>query len=234
MRTCTSLHAARRARSARRQARSIAFVERFVDQRADRNVALEQLARQPSRRQRADAPLRHEGAHVVVDGSELDAARLGQRGRIKRMRVGDGTIERLIEQVAVRAIGRDERHDRYPEPALQHLRVDALALGLGDVHEVQHEHAGAIDAREVGEHVQASFQLRGVREHAYDVGPARGDVVARDHFLLRIRREAVGAGKIAHRVIDAAARKTALLLLHRLARPVPHALPRTGQRVEQG
>lgn len=155
-----------------RQARSIAFVERFVDQRADRNVALEQLARQPSRRQRADAPLRHEGAHVVVDGSELDAARLGQRGRIKRMRVGDGTIERLIEQVAVRAIGRDERHDRYPEPALQHLRVDALALGLGDVHEVQHEHAGAIDAREVGEHVQASFQLRGVREHAYDVGPA--------------------------------------------------------------
>ncbi len=33
-----------------RQARSIAFVERFVDQRADRNVALEQPARQPSGR----------------------------------------------------------------------------------------------------------------------------------------------------------------------------------------
>ena len=46
--------------------RSIAFVERFVDQRADRNVALEQLARQPSRRQRADAPLRHEGGPVML------------------------------------------------------------------------------------------------------------------------------------------------------------------------
>ena len=145
-------------------------------------------------------------------------------------------IDGFEQRVVVRSFSRHERHDRNAEALLDLLRVDALALLLGHIHEIEHEHAWCVvcDAREIGQHIQAALKLGGVGHHERHVGRPRCHEIGGYLLFGRVRRKPVGTGQIDDLVRSAVAEEFALFALDRLSGPVPHVLTRPGEAVEQG
>ena len=131
-------------------------------------------------------------------------------------------------------IGGDKRNNGHAQARFEFLRIDALALLLGDVRKVEHQHAGRLRGagRKIGQNEQAAFELRGIDHHQGGANFDRNQKIVR-HFLFgRVRGKAVCARKVDDPVFLSGKLEFAHLLFDCFTRPVAYMLMRASKPVE--
>ena len=140
----------------------------------------------------------------------------------------------MKKAVVVLRIGGDKRNNGHAQARFEFLRIDALALLLGDVRKVEHQHAGRLRGagRKIGQNEQAAFELRGIDHHQGGANFDRNQKIVR-HFLFgRVRGKAVCARKVDDPVFLSGKLEFAHLLFDCFARPVAYMLMRASKPVE--
>ena len=167
----------------------------------------------------------------IVVQRERPLKRLGIDGRL----LGNRAIHSMKKAVVVLRIGGDKRNNGHAQARFEFLRIDALALLLGDVHKVEHQHAGRLRGagRKIGQNEQAAFELRGIDHHQGGVNFARNQKIVR-HFLFgRVHGKAVCARKVDDPAFLSGKTEFSHLLFDCFTRPVAYMLMRASKPVEK-
>ena len=142
---------------------------------------------------------------------------------------GDG-LAQLVDAAAARG------HDAYHGAAqvlAQVLHVDAQAALLGQVHHVEGQHDGGLEFEQLDGEVKVPLQVRGVNDVDHDGRPLVEDVLPRDGFIDRQGAERVDTRQVHDANLGVAVAIGSFQAFDGHAGPVAHALPRTGQIVEE-
>ena len=241
--------------------RALGVVQGVIRDRARALGVHGKLARHPplAARELADAAVPHRLLHplIGVEEPERHPARVGKPGKrggdlrndradrgldFRRMLLnperrgldlaGRDPMDGSEELGHADAVARRSRDHRHAERVFQLLDVDADAVALRLVHQVETDHDPVGDLEHLQREIEVPLEPRGIEDHHRHVGPAEQNEIPGNFLVGAAGLEGVGA----RQVHDLHPRSGMLVLPfgagHRLPGPVAGVLPEPGQRIE--
>ena len=176
----------------------------------------------------------HERVNATVHLAKWIA--LSRVGRAKIDAFGHLSIQRdmhrmIDELVDAFILYRGNGHHGNAERGLELVDAHRSAVGTKFVHHVQRKHHGNIEFHELQRKVEVSLDVGRVDDIDNDRGRIVDEKIARNDFLIRIRRQRIYARKVNHGRLGVAT-QLAFFFVDRHAREIAHMLVRACELVE--
>ena len=215
------------------------FRSRQRERALDKRVALDHFRRGESKRQPRLARRRlkhvHERVNATVHLAKWIA--LSRVGRAKIDAFGHLSIQRdmhrmIDELVDAFILYRGNGHHGNAERGLELVDAHRTAIGAKLVHHVQRKHHGNIELHELQRKIEVSLDIGRVNDVDNGCGRIVDKKIARNDFLIRIRRQRIDARKVDHGRLGMAP-QLAFLFVNRHTREIAHMLVRARELVEE-
>src|SRR5450759_227333 len=146
----------------------------------------------------------------------------------------DGLSDHFPDLVGPPVAHPDHRHNRDAEQFGKQVDVNLDAPALRRIHHVEGDDERHSQLEQLGGQVEVSFDVAGIDDVDDGVGLLSGDEVPDHHFLERVSRETVCAGKVDDVEFDPAPAAGTFFLLDRHTGPVAAVLAAPSEVVEDG
>ena len=205
----------------------------------DKRVALDHFRRGEPKRQPGLARRRLKHVHERVNATVHLAKRIAfsRVGRAEIDALGYLSIQRdmhrmIDELVDAFVLYRGNGYHGNAKRGLELVDAHRTAIGAKFVHHVQRKHHGNIELHELQRKVEVSLDVGRVDDIDNGSGRIVNEEIARNDFLIRIRRQRIYARKVDHSRLGVAT-QLAFFFVDRHAREIAHMLVRACELVEE-